>query len=201
MTEMRNRLMQALTNDMTHIPALTAGNPSLTETKRQLLELAAEGVKAVQLVLPFSDPVAADPREQERNLKALAAGYTTDGLFAMLKEVRKEADLALVLITYANPVFIYGIDRFFTRCEETGVGGILMQDVPLEEEREFTPAAEAHGVAVIRIACSMNEKRLAKIVDGAEGFIYLASRPEAGKTNPLREKAASMTALPLIYLP
>ena len=97
--------------------------------------MAEAGADLIELGIPFSDPVAEGPVIQKADSRALSAGTTTDGIFNMVENIRKFSDVPLALMTYANPVFSYGADRFIKKCRNVGVDGIIVPDVPFEERK------------------------------------------------------------------
>ena len=128
------------------VPFITAGDPDLETTKKLILAMEEAGATIIELGIPFSDPMAEGPVIQEADIRALNAGTTTDKVFDMIKEVRKETDIPLVFLTYANPIFHYGTDKFYARCAEAGVDGTIVPDVPYEERGELETACEKYGV-------------------------------------------------------
>lgn len=141
-----NKLAAALQGKKVFAPFITAGDPDLETTKKLILAMAEAGASLVELGIPFSDPMAEGPVIQAADLRALAGGCTTDKVFAMIAEVRKETDIPLVFLTYANPIFHYGTDRFYRRCAEVGVDGTIVPDVPYEERAELDGACAKYGV-------------------------------------------------------
>ena len=109
------------------------------------------------------------------NLRALKGGVTTDKIFALVEELRKDVTIPLVFMTYANVVFSYGTDRFLARAAEVGVDGIILPDVPYEEKEEFAAPCRAHGLDFISLIAPTSEHRIAAIAREAEGFLYLVS--------------------------
>ena len=130
-------------NGKAFIPFITAGDPTLEVTEELVVGMAAAGADLIELGIPFSDPTAEGPVIQDANLRALRNRVTTDDVFAMVARVRQRCDVPLVIMTYANVVFSYGIDRFAERQAELGMGGVILPDVPHEEKEEFSvPFAE-----------------------------------------------------------
>jgi tryptophan synthase alpha chain len=112
---------------------------------------------------------------QEANIRALAAGATVEKLFDLVRDLRKETAVPLVFLTYLNPVFRYGYDAFFRRCNNTGLDGIIIPDLPFEEQAEVRQAASKHGVDLISLIAPTSEARIQEIAKSASGFIYLVS--------------------------
>ena len=155
-----NKLAAALQGKKVFAPFITAGDPDLETTKKLILAMAEAGASLVELGIPFSDPMAEGPVIQAADLRALAGGCTTDKVFAMIAEVRKETDIPLVFLTYANPIFHYGTDRFYRRCAEVGVDGTIVPDVPYEERAELDGACAKYGVDRIVMIAPTSEDRI-----------------------------------------
>ena len=170
-----SNIRNAFRNGKAFIPFITCGDPDLETTGKIVRELAAAGADLIELGIPFSDPTAEGPVIQGANIRALAGGVTTDKIFAFVSELRKDVSVPLVFMTYANVVFSYGIERFVSRCAETGIDGMILPDVPFEEKEEFAPACRAHGVDFISLIAPTSANRIAMIAKEAEGFIYLVS--------------------------
>ena len=117
-------------NKKLFVPFITAGDPSLEKTEELIYAMEEAGAGIIELGIPFSDPVAEGPVIQAADTRALEAGTTTDKLFAMLERVRTKTQIPLVFLTYVNPIFIYGCDKFFARCQELGIDGVIVPDVP-----------------------------------------------------------------------
>ena len=162
-------------NKKAFIPFITCGDPDLETTKEIIKELAANGADLIELGIPFSDPTAEGPVIMEANIRALKNNITTDDVFNMVAEVSPTVSTPLVFMTYANVVYSYGIDRFFEKCKETGICGIILPDVPYEEKAEFEEAAEEYGVEFISMVAPTSEDRIDMISKGAKGFIYIVS--------------------------
>ncbi|MBQ9697578.1 MAG: tryptophan synthase subunit alpha [Acidaminococcaceae bacterium] len=156
-------------------PFITAGDPDLETTKKLILAMEEAGATLVELGIPFSDPMAEGPVIQEADLRALSAGCTTDKVFDMIREVRKETDIPLVFLTYANPIFHYGTDKFYARCAEVGVDGTIVPDVPYEEREELEAACEKYGVDRITMIAPTSEDRIQEIARDAKGYVYIVS--------------------------
>ena len=106
-------------------------------TKAAVKEMEKNGADLIELGIPFSDPTAEGPVIQEANIRALKNGITTDDVFAMVEELRQEVKIPMVFMTYANVVFSYGAEKFMAACEQYGIDGIILPDIPYEEKTEF----------------------------------------------------------------
>ncbi len=157
------------------IAFVTGGDPNLEMTKKLILAMADAGAGLIEIGIPFSDPVAEGEVIQKANIRALAAGTTTDKLFAALAETRRETDIPLVFLTYANPIYTYGCEKFFARCAEIGIDGVIIPDTPYEEKGEFLPYSQKYQVALIPLIAPTSHERIKMIASQAEGFVYLVS--------------------------
>ena len=137
-------------NHKAFIAFLTAGDPTPDCTVQYIAEMARAGADLIEIGIPFSDPIAEGVVIQDASMRALQSGMTTDGAFEIVRRVREQggdhAGIPLAFMTYANPVFHYGCDRFFAGCEELGVGAVIVLDLPYEEKQEMEGAAKAHQV-------------------------------------------------------
>jgi tryptophan synthase alpha chain len=167
------------------ITFLTAGDPDSESTVNYILEMEKAGADLIEIGIPFSDPTAEGPVIQNANIRALQGGMTTDGVFDIAKRVRERSQVPLAVMTYLNPVFHYGYDRFFAKCEEVGIAGIIIPDLPYEEREEVAVPAVAHHVALISMIAPTSEERIAKIAASAQGFLYVVS--DLGVTGQRRE--------------
>ena len=170
-----NKIAEAFNNKKAFIPFITCGDPDLETTKKIIKELAENGADLIELGIPFSDPTAEGPVIMEANIRALANKITTDDVFKMVSEVSSKVDIPLVFMTYANVVYSYGIERFFKRCNETGICGIILPDVPFEEKAEFEDLASEYEVEFVSMIAPTSEDRIDIIAENAKGFIYIVS--------------------------
>ena len=155
-----SKIQKAFEHGKAFIPFITAGDPSLEKTREFILEMEKAGADLIEIGIPFSDPIAEGIVIQEADLRALAAGTTTDKVFDMVADLRKETQMPLVFMTYLNPVFHYGYEKFFARCQEVGIDGIIIPDMPFEEKGELDVIAAAHGVDVISMIAPTSEERI-----------------------------------------
>lgn len=156
---------------------ITCGDPDLEATVSIAKAAVAGGANILELNIPFSDPTAADPVIQQSNVRALKNGVTTDSVFRLVQQLRKELSTPIVVSTYANVVFSYGAERFAAKCKETGIDGILVPDVPFEERQEFLPACEKAGVPLIYMLAVTSRERIRTIAAEAKGFLYIMACP------------------------
>ena len=168
-------LARAFDHGKAFIAFLTCGDPDLETTAAAVRAAAQNGADLIELGIPFSDPTAEGPVIQDANLRALSGGVTTDKIFAFVKELRRDVKIPLVFMTYANVVFSYGAERFFTACRDIGIDGLILPDLPYEEKEEFLPLCHQYGVDLISMIAPTSENRIAMIAKEAEGFLYLVS--------------------------
>ena len=170
-----SNIKKAFENGKAFIAFITCGDPDLETTKKVVLEACKNGADLIELGIPFSDPTAEGPVIQGANIRALAGGVTTDKVFDLVRELRKETDTPFVFMTYANVVFSYGSEKFISLCKETGVDGIILPDLPFEEKEEFSPVCDKYGVDLISLIAPTSENRISMIAKEAQGFIYIVS--------------------------
>ena len=170
-----SRIQEAFKRGKAFIPFITCGDPDLETTAACVRAMAEAGASVIELGIPFSDPTAEGPVIQSANVRALSGGVTTDKIFDMVRELRKDVTVPLVFMTYANVVFSYGMERFLERAQAVGMDGLILPDVPFEEKEEFAPACRAHGIDMISLIAPTSEGRIAEIAKAAEGFVYCVS--------------------------
>ena len=170
-----SNIAKAFENKKAFIAFITCGDPDLETTIKVVKEAAANGADLIELGIPFSDPTAEGPTIQGANLRALTGGVTTDKIFDMVKELRKDVTIPMVFMTYANVVFSYGAEKFIKTCSEIGIDGLILPDLPYEEKEEFHPVCAKYGVDLVSLIAPTSENRIAQIAKDAEGFIYVVS--------------------------
>ena len=134
-----SNIAKAFEDKKAFIAFITAGYPD-TETSKDIIRAAAEaGADIIEIGIPFSDPTAEGPVIQEANAAALAGGITTDKIFDMVEDLRKDVSIPFCFMTYANVVYSYGAgsEDFIKKCAQVGIDGIILPDVPFEEKQEF----------------------------------------------------------------
>lgn len=170
-----SRIYKAFENKKAFIGFLTAGDPDLEKTEEFVLEMADAGAGLIEIGIPFSDPIADGPVIQEANIRALSVGCTTDKIFQMVSSVREKTDVPLVFLAYLNTLFKYGYEAFCKRCQECGVDGVMLPDLPFEEKEELTPVAEKYGIDIITMVAPTSKERIKMMAEDASGFIYVIS--------------------------
>lgn len=170
-----SRITEAFLKEKAFIPFVTAGDPNLQVTEELLYAMQQAGADLIEIGIPFSDPVAEGEVIQGADLRSLQAGTTTDRIFEMVARARKKVTIPLVFMTYINPVFTYGTERFMKRCKETGIDGVILPDVPYEERDEVSGVMKQYGIARISMIAPTSKDRIARIAKEAEGFLYCVS--------------------------
>lgn len=172
---MNKKVTEAFSRGKAFIPFVTCGDPSLDVTEKIVNAMVEAGADLIELGIPFSDPTAEGPVIQGANLRALSGGVTTDKVFEMVEKIRKNTDVPMVFMTYANVVFSYGTERFCKRAQEVGMDGLILPDVPYEEKEEFAEVADKYGLDLISLIAPTSHERIATIAKDAEGFVYCVS--------------------------
>lgn len=163
-------------NKKAFIGFITAGDPNLESTERFIDKMIEAGTSLIEIGIPFSDPIAEGSVITKADIRALASGTTTDKIFDMIKNVRKKhPDFPLVFMTYANPVFSYGYDKFFKKSQELNMLGIIIPDLPIEEKDEAANVAKKYNQEVISLIAPTSDDRIKHIASKSSGFIYLVS--------------------------
>jgi tryptophan synthase alpha chain len=186
---------------------VTAGDPDRATSLAILRALPAAGADVIELGMPFTDPMADGPAIQASSLRALKAGQDMKKTLAMVSEFRQGDDATpIVLMGYYNPIYIYGVARFLVDAKAAGVDGLIVVDLPPEEDEELClPALEA-GLNFIRLATpTTDDKRLPAVLANTSGFVYYVSitgitgmaAPETGKVSPAVARIKRHTALPV----
>jgi tryptophan synthase alpha chain len=158
------------------IAYITAGDPSLTKTVELVLALEQAGADIVELGVPFSDPLADGPTIQNASFRALKRGTTVPKILAAVKKIRKSSSIPLALMTYYNPVFHFGEEKFVAAAKEAGVDGLIIPDLPIEEAGKLCRAAKAKGLSMVFfLAPTTTKERMPRIIKAATGFIYFLS--------------------------
>ncbi len=142
--------------------------------------MAQAGADIIEIGIPFSDPIAEGVVIQQADERALRAQTTTDKLFDMVKRVRGQVDVPLVFMTYINPIYTYGTEKFMKKCAECGIDGVIVPDVPFEERQEVMDACDAQGVELISMIAPTSKERINMIAKEAKGFLYCVSSSGIG---------------------
>lgn len=189
-----SRLDNIFQKDNVLIPFITAGDPNINMTYELIKVMEENGADIIELGIPFSDPVAEGVAVQEADLRALAAKTTTDSIFDMLEKLRKESDIPVVLLTYMNPIYVYGTKRFMERCAQVGIDGVMVPDVPYEEKGELEQECKENGVALISMISLTTKDRIGMIAKEASGYIYcISSIGELTDVEHVKQEITDMT--------
>lgn len=170
-----SNIKSAFENGKAFIPFITCGDPDLETTEKIVRAAVENGADLIELGIPFSDPTAEGPVIQGANIRALAAGVTTDKVFELVKRLRTDVAIPMVFMTYSNVVFSYGAEKFISTCAEIGIDGLILPDLPFEEKEEFLSVCRKYGVDLISLIAPTSANRVAMISKEAEGFLYIVS--------------------------
>ena len=166
-----SKIKDAFNNKKAFIPFITGGDPSIDVTKELLLAMQEAGADLIEIGIPFSDPIAEGPVIQEADERALAAGCTTDKLMDMVESLKGQLRVPVVFMTYMNPIFVYGTERFMKRAAECGICGVIVPDVPYEEKKDLAGAGKKYGVELVSLIAPTSHERIQMIAKEAEGFL------------------------------
>lgn len=173
-----NRINQKLSENKKLLSIyFTAGYPNLNDTVTIIQDLEKNGVDMIEIGLPFSDPLADGPTIQESSTKALRNGMTTDLLFNQLKDIRQTVSIPLIIMGYFNPILQYGVEAFCKKCQDIGIDGLIIPDLPIDVYVEqYQSIFEHYGlINVFLITPQTSEARIRYIDTLSKGFIYMVS--------------------------
>lgn len=169
LTELKRKNKKAL------VVFLTAGYPDIKTTEKIILEIERYA-DIIELGIPFSDPIADGATIQYSSQKALKKNISVKKIFSIVKNIRKKTDIPIVLMGYLNPIYNFGLERFCSIAEKTGVDGVIIPDLPCEENMEITSHAKRHKIAFIPLVSLTTEKnRAKKIAESSTGFVYVTA--------------------------
>lgn len=174
-----NRIKQLFETKQKDILSIyfTAGFPNIDDTVDVIKELEANGIDLIEIGIPFSDPMADGPTIQASGTVALKNGMTLSKLFEQLTDIRKEVSIPLILMGYLNPIMQYGFENFCKKCQETGIDGTIIPDLPFNDYiKEYKPIADKYNVKVVMlITPETSDERIRFIDEHTDGFIYMVS--------------------------
>ena len=174
-----NRIKQLFERKQNNILSIyfTAGYPQLEDTGKIITELEKNGIDLIEVGIPFSDPMADGPTIQESGTQALKNGMTLKLIFDQIQEVRKTANLPLIMMGYLNPIMQYGFENFCKKCQEVGADGAIIPDLPFNDYiNEYKPIADKYNIKVIMlITPETSEERIRLIDEHTDAFIYMVS--------------------------
>lgn len=179
---MENRIEQKMQvlkekGEKAFITYMTAGLPDMAGCKRLIKTQEEAGIDVLELGIPFSDPVADGPVIQNASYKSIQLGTNLKKVFALMKEVRTEGvKLPIVFMMYYNTVLYFGLDAFVEECIASGVDGLIIPDLPLEEQDDLKEALQKEGAPIlIELVSPVSAGRIPKILENARGFVYCVS--------------------------
>ncbi len=186
---------------------LMAGDPDYDTSLAIISALPKAGADVIEIGMPFTDPMADGPAIQAAGLRALKGGQTLRKTLQLVREFRKsEADTPVVLMGYYNPIYIYGVDKFLVDAKQAGVDGLIVVDLPPEEDKELCLPALKAGINFIRLATpTTDDKRLPAVLANTSGFVYYVSitgitgsaTPNATRVSDAVARIKRYTALPV----
>ena len=160
-------------NQKAFVPYIMAGDGGLETLKDKLLFLQENGVDAVEIGVPFSDPVADGPTIQQAGIRALGAGVSLTRVLEAIQSFKEEITIPLILMTYTNPVIAFGVERFAEKAALAGIDGCIIPDLPIEEEDLFSPSLEKEGIELIRlVTVTSPDERIEKIAAKGNAYVY-----------------------------
>ncbi len=158
------------------VPFTVLGDPDIAQSEKIIRTLVESGADALELGIPFSDPIADGPVIQAAATRALKAGVKVDDCFALMTRIRTFTQIPVGLLVYGNLIHARGADKFFADCQTSGVNSVLVADLPLEHAADILPAARSHGIATVFIVSELtSDERMAEICKVAQGYIYVVS--------------------------
>jgi tryptophan synthase alpha chain len=176
------------------IPFITAGDPDLESTRDLVIELARVGATLIELGVPFTDPMADGPVIQRASERALQHGFGLAEILDLVRDVRKQTSVPIILFSYFNPLLQFGLEKLVREAEHAEVDGILVTDLTPEEAGRFSAMLHAHEIDLIfLVAPTSTDERLKMIAERASGFIYAVSR--AGVTGAREDVSAAAEKL------
>ena len=170
-----SRVTDVFSKGKAFIPFITAGDPHLSVTEELIPAMAKAGADLIEIGIPFSDPVAEGIVIQEADARALLAGTTTVKIFESVKRIRMKTSVPLAFMTYLNPIFVYGSERFIKNAAECGIDVLIVPDMPFEEKEELKPYCNQYGIDLISLIAPTSKERIKTIAAEAEGFVYCVS--------------------------
>lgn len=167
--ELRSKGKKAL------ITYITGGDPSIEKTEQYIFDKEAAGADIIEVGIPFSDPLADGPVIQVAAQRALDNGVTLEKIFNCIQNVRMKSQVPLAFLVYYNTVLYYGPERFVKKCEEIGIDGLIIPDLPKEEREEIQPYINNSTVALIPLVAPNSKQRIKSVIEGGGGFVYCVS--------------------------
>ncbi|MBP2073314.1 tryptophan synthase alpha chain [Thermoanaerobacterium butyriciformans] len=157
------------------IPFITAGDPSLDVTVELVFKMEEGGADIIEIGIPYSDPLADGPIIQASSTRALKNGTKIDNIMDAVKKIRQKSEIPLVYLVYYNSIFKYGIERFVNEAKESGIDGLIIPDLPLEERKDIKEISEKYGIYLIPLVAPTSKERIKNICESGKGFVYCVS--------------------------
>lgn len=154
---------------------ITSGDPTLEKTEELVYAMEENGCDIIELGIPYSDPVADGPVIQLAAQRALDNGIKVKDIFETVAKIREKSQVPIAFLVYYNTVFAYGLKAFADKCDEVGIDGLIIPDLPLEERKELMPYLEGKNVGIIPLVAPNSNTRIKDIVTGGRGFVYCIS--------------------------
>ncbi len=162
-------------NEKAFIPFITGGDPDLDTTLKLVLTLEKAGADIIEIGIPYSDPMADGPVIQASSTRSLSNGTKISSIMDKVLELRKKTQVPLVYLLYYNSIFKYGDVKFFEKCKEVGVDGLIIPDLPLEERAEVIEIADKYDICIIPMVAPTSHDRIKAITNQGKGFVYCVS--------------------------
>lgn len=174
MTKLKDAFFTVLENgDKAFVPYIMAGDGGIASLKDKVIFLQEAGVTAIEVGIPFSDPVADGPVIQEAGIRALQEGTTLKSVLQSIESFAEEITVPIVVMTYINPIIAYGLEAFFYDCQKAKISGLIVPDLPIEEESLIQVLADQHQVEIIRLVTLTSPiDRIETIAKKGNGFLY-----------------------------
>ncbi|WP_434644217.1 tryptophan synthase subunit alpha [Thermoanaerobacterium thermosaccharolyticum] len=157
------------------IPFITAGDPSLDVTVELVFKMEEGGADIIEIGIPYSDPLADGPIIQVSSTRALKNGTKINNIMNAVKKIRQKSEIPLVYLVYYNSIFKYGIERFVNEAKESGIDGLIIPDLPLEERKDIKEISEKYGIYLIPLVAPTSKERIKSICESGKGFVYCVS--------------------------
>lgn len=167
------------------MPFFFAGDPDIDTTQKLVLALEKAGADIIELGIPYTDPLADGPINQAAAVRALKNDVTLVDILGLVKRLREVTQIPIVFLLYFNCVLQYGVERFLQACEENGVDGLVIPDLPYEERQQYDELFSKYDVDIIPLVTPMSGERIARIVKDSSGFVYCVT--SAGTTGVRRD--------------
>ena len=177
MNRIENRMQELKkAGEKAFITYMTAGLPNLETTKALIRAQAEAGTDILELGIPFSDPTADGPVIQDASYRSILNGTNLKKVFTAVEEVREDCDIPIVFMMYYNTILHYGVKEFVEKCEEVGIDGLIIPDLPFEEQKEIKACMTSeHAPILIELVSPVSKQRVPMILENARGFVYCVS--------------------------